>query len=240
MPPLGPSSGNQLDPEAGRRRFLSLAGGILISFLILLGISLAQKTKVEEPPLAFEKLRSVALPEPPPPSPDSADRETPPMRPLELTESPSISPIRLAASPPTVRPIARPSAVPDFTLSLDAFRPRRDEETLKTGHVFRRSEVDQTPIAVYQKMPSLPPGILFGVEDPRITLLFVVTSDGTVDLVKLLRSADEDLDQVMVETIKEWRFRPAIRNGRRVACWVQQPFYITRKQGDDRGFADFR
>jgi len=212
----------------------------MISFLILLGISLAQKTQVEEPPVVVEKLRSITLPEPPPPSPEIANLKAPSMHPFELAESPSTNSIRIAASPPTVRQIARPVAVPDFGFALEAFRPKSDEMVLDTSHVFRRSEVDQSPIAVYQKMPSLPPGILFGVEDPRITLMFVVTSDGTVDLVKLLRSADEDLDKVMIETIKEWKFRPAVRNGRMVACWVQQPFYITRKQGDDRGFADFR
>ncbi len=240
MPPSRPSSRSQLDPEVGRRRFLSLAGGVGISFLILLGISLAQKTQVDEPPVVVEKLRSITLPEPPPPSPEIANRKAPSMHPFELAESPSTNSIRIAASPPTVRQIARPVAVPDFGFALEAFRPKSDEMVLDTSHVFRRSEVDQSPIAVYQKMPSLPPGILFGVEDPRITLMFVVTSDGTVDLVKLLRSADEDLDKVMIETIKEWKFRPAVRNGRMVACWVQQPFYITRKQGDDRGFADFR
>lgn len=230
----------QLNPEAGRRRLLSLAGGIMVSFLILLGISLAQKTQVEEPPVPVEELRAITLLEPPPPPPpEFANREAPPMHPFELAESPSTSSVRIAASPPEMKPIARPVAVPDFSYALEAFRPKSDEMELEIGHVFRHTEVDQSPIAVYQKMPTLPPGILFGVEDPRITLMFVVTSDGTVDLVKLLRSADQGLDKAMIETIKEWRFRPAVRNGRKVACWVQQPFFVTRKVGDDRGFADF-
>ena len=161
------------------------------------------------------------------------------MRPFELAESPSNSSFRIAASPPAVKPVARPTAEPDFGFALEDFRPELGEEELKIDKVFRRSEVDQSPVAVYQKVPSLPPGILFGVEDPRVTLMFVVKPDGTVDLVKLLRSADEDLDRVLIETIKEWKFHPAVRNGRKVACWVQQPFYISRKAWKFHGMDAF-
>jgi len=229
-------------PERDRRRLASLAGGVAVSYLILLGISLAQKTRVPSPPVPVEELRAIYMPELPPPPPETAIRTTPPTRLFQFRESPSPGLIKIKASPAPMEPDTRPTAEPDFTFALNDFRPTTDQRDVNVAadHVFRRSEVDQLPIPLFQKMPVLPPGILFGVEDPRVTLLFAVEPDGSVDLVRLLRSAAEELDVVMIETIKEWKFRPAIRQGRKVACWVQQPFNVTRKVGDDRGFADFK
>ena len=226
--------------ERGRRRLLSFVAAIAISFFILLGVSLAQRTKIDEVSPPIEDLRATYLPDPPPPPPRIGREATPPAWVMALSESPSIGGIRLAAAPPVTRPASSPIAVPDFTLDLEAFNPDRDSVDYAADHVFRMSEVDQTPFAVYQKAPILPPGILDGVADPRVTLMFVIQDDGAIDSIKVLQSADPKLDAVLIQTVKEWKFRPAIRRGKRVACWVQQSFFISRKVETDQPFRDFR
>lgn len=226
--------------DSVRRRLLSAGGAVGVSLLILLGLSLAQKAEVDEPVTPLEDLRAVYVPDPPPPPPRIGKVSTPPELIFHLAESPSDSPIQFAASPPAVESYAPPTAVPDFTFASELFKPMSDSIEFSVDHVFRKSEVDQSPVPIYQKPPVLPPGILAGVEDPRLTLMFVVKGDGTVDLVRLLRSANDAVDAVVIDAIKAWRFKPAVRNGKRVSCWVQQPFFVTRTGQTDQSFGDFR
>jgi protein TonB len=226
--------------DGGRRWLLSTGGAVAVSILILLAISLAQKTEIREPPVRSEDLRSVVLDDPPPPPPIAALVSTPPAMTYRISESPSSSPIRIAATPPAVFLAARPVAVPDFSFTLDPFKPRSEDAEFGADRIYRGSDVDQVPIVVYQEAPTLPPGILHGVDDPRVTLLFVVSDTGRAEQVKVLRSADERLDRAIIDAVLRWRFRPAVRSGRRVACWVQQPFYVSRLVRENQSFGDFR
>lgn len=226
--------------DRARRWLLSTGGAAAVSVLILLAISLAQKTEVREPPVRAEDLRAVVLTDPPPPPPVAALVSSPPAMTYRMSEAPSSSPIRIAATPPAVHLAARPVAEPDFAFTLDPYNPRSDDAEHGMDRIYRGSEVDQSPLVVYQEAPKLPPGILHGVDDPRVTLLFVVSDTGRAEQIKILRSADERLDRAIIETVLRWRFRPAIRSGRRVACWVQQPFYVSRLVREDQSFGDFR
>ncbi|MEZ5276918.1 MAG: TonB family protein [Opitutaceae bacterium] len=226
--------------ERGSRRLFSFLSAIAISFFILMGVSLAQKTKIEEVTLPMEDLRAVYLPDPPPPPPRVGKEVAPPEWVLSLSEAPSTDGFRIAAAPPSIRPVSSPVAVPDLSFDLEAFSPDRDSVQYDADHVFRLSEVDQAPLAVYQKAPVLPPGTLDGVADPRVTLMFIIQDDGSIDSIKVLQSASEKLDAIIVRTVKEWKFKPAVRQGKRVACWVQQSFYFSRKVVKQAGFKDFR
>jgi TonB family protein len=67
---------------------------------------------------------------------------------------------------------------------------------------------------------------------PRTTMLLVVNIDGTVGDVRLLKSSqDGDFDEVIMATIREWRFSPAVRKGRKVRCWVEQAITVKVDQG---------
>jgi TonB family protein len=58
---------------------------------------------------------------------------------------------------------------------------------------------------------------------PRVGLLLVVNTDGSVGDVRVMRgSGEEDFDQTMIDTIREWRFSPAILKGQKVRCWAEE------------------
>ena len=48
----------------------------------------------------------------------------------------------------------------------------------------------------------------------------MITRDGTVADVRVLRSADPMLDDASVVAVKQWRYRPAIFNGEPVCVYL--------------------
>src|SRR5262245_21447200 len=58
-----------------------------------------------------------------------------------------------------------------------------------------------------------------------VSLQGVVRTDGTVGNIQVTRSLDPGLDQAAIEAIKQWRFRPATRNG--VPVDVPMSFQMT-------------
>ncbi|MCI0354874.1 MAG: energy transducer TonB, partial [Acidobacteria bacterium] len=53
-----------------------------------------------------------------------------------------------------------------------------------------------------------------------VFLWVVVCADGRVGRIRVERSLDEDLDQNAVRTVRQWRFRPALKDGKPVAVQV--------------------
>ena len=62
-----------------------------------------------------------------------------------------------------------------------------------------------------------------GIEG-TVDLRVLVTEQGTVDKVEITSSSGHsDMDRAAVDAAKRTRFRPAIRNGERVAMWINYP-----------------
>jgi TonB family protein len=78
-------------------------------------------------------------------------------------------------------------------------------------------------MVVYRLAPKLSDKRVSKMATPRVVLLLVVDTDGSVGDVRVMSgSGEEDFDQTMVDTIHEWRFSPAILKGHKVRCWVEQ------------------
>jgi len=65
--------------------------------------------------------------------------------------------------------------------------------------------------------------MLRAAENLRITYMFIVNRDGTVEGLKLLRSSGNPyLDKACAQALADWKFAPALRHGRTVRQWAQQ------------------
>lgn len=230
----------QLDDRIGGlgRHGLNLAVGLAVSVVIFSTLSLTRHVQVEKPPAPGEILRSLSPPNPPPPSPEPRKAEagaasllpfpTPIKGTSILAPSPSDSLIRIRATSPAMGPVVRPNAEPNLRLDAGQFKPRSELAAADPNHVFALSEVDQPPVAIFRKVPDISQELFLSVKNPRVTLLFIVTTTGTVDRAWLLRSSGSpEFDTVMLDTIKEWEFQPAVKRGKPVRCWIQQPIVVT-------------
>jgi len=58
----------------------------------------------------------------------------------------------------------------------------------------------------------------------RVRLSFVVTPDGSVENVQLLKRSTPDFDDFAVNVVSKWRFEPATKDGKPVAVRLETEF----------------
>lgn len=72
--------------------------------------------------------------------------------------------------------------------------------------------------------PQYPAAALRRGEGGTVVLRVNVGADGKADQVEVARrSGSRDLDRAALAAVRDWRFKPATRNGREVASVVEQP-----------------
>jgi len=79
------------------------------------------------------------------------------------------------------------------------------------------------PSVISDPKPSDPPSCKITHE--AVSILWVAIGEqGTVDAVKVERSAGRDLDQKAVDFVKQWKFNPAMKDGKPVPVHVDVQF----------------
>lgn len=230
LPGLGP----------GARLLCALAGGGCAALIFgTLALSRAPAEVAEEPDVFVARQVSIPLDEPPPPvetEPVAVSALASPIR-LEIAAS-STSSVRIQVpdlpSMPTVQepPAARPTVTARFDIAHSVARPTMETGEIDSRRVFDRAEVDQQPVALQRVQPRISYGDALAADTPRTTMLLIVNTDGSVGEVRILQSAKDDyFDRMMVEAIRQWKFSPAVRKGRKVRCWVQQSITIQLTTG---------
>jgi protein TonB len=209
---------------------LGIAGGVGFTGCIAAGLMLFSRAPeyVEEEEIA--EVRAVDIPEPPPPPPQTTAPGTPlPPAPMIFEEAPSTSSVRIAPTPIPITPLLtqiRPNVSLQFSFTPGEFRPSTGNYEPDVNHVFQRSEVDQQVVPIFKKSPSIPTALLDEIPNPRVRVLFVVNINGTVEDVRLIKGVHPQFDRLIIEAISEWRFRPAMRKGRKVRCLTELPVYV--------------
>ncbi|QWF19105.1 energy transducer TonB [Lysobacter capsici] len=80
------------------------------------------------------------------------------------------------------------------------------------------------PIANRSPEPRYPAAALRRGEGGTVVLRVNVGADGVPDDIAVSRrSGSRDLDRAAMTAVRDWRFKPATRNGREVASVVEQP-----------------
>src|SRR5882757_7722747 len=88
--------------------------------------------------------------------------------------------------------------------------PRRETEFAAIGHTSRSScEATRPPEALATPAPLLDSPNA----DAKIKVSFIIGTDGRVHSPFILESASPADDQVVLDTIRSWRYRPATCNG---------------------------
>jgi len=217
-------------------RVLSLGAGILVSCAIFYGIIQVQKTKTVHNVLVFDELKTVILPSPPVPPPRfEKTEEPPPPSLLEMEPNATESTIEIAYHPQKHFQPVKPKYEPQVDFNLEAFKPGLKTSSSRT--VYEKHEVNQAPIAVYKKIPQISSYLLRRIDIPRVVLMYIVNTDGSVENVNLLGSADPEFDKIILEAVAKWRFKPAVKDGKDVRCWIKQG--VTVKMGAGNPFITY-
>ena len=94
--------------------------------------------------------------------------------------------------------------------------------------LFEGGDLDQAPRAVTKFPPRYPASLLRRKVTGRSVVRAMVDENGTVGEVSIKEgSGHSEMDQAAMNAIKRWRYKPAIKDGRKVRGPVVQPFNFT-------------
>jgi TonB family protein len=91
------------------------------------------------------------------------------------------------------------------------------------NHIFSRVDVDQRPVAIFRTDPDVTDREVQAMKSLRALFLMVAEPDGSVSNIQLVStSGSPEVDQACIAALGQWKFKPAVRKGKIVRCWVQQ------------------
>jgi len=220
----------RIQPTSPGWRVLSVAAGAGFSFVIFFAIAEARRIGPVKPPPALDDIVSIAVsltpPPPPPPEEHFRDEGAIPNS-VQMDRAPADSPIHVDAVPIALEAMAAP-VIRAVAVIPTGFSPRllRDDMEFDSNHVWEPTQVDQRPYPIFRKIPDIPASLMRTIKDPRITLMFVVNADGTVENMRVIRPVEPTFDELVTDAIKEWQFSPAVKKGHKVRCWVEEPVLV--------------
>lgn len=97
------------------------------------------------------------------------------------------------------------------------------------GPVFRVGGAVAAPRPVYQPEPEFSEEARRKKVSGSVTLALVVTSEGEVTNVKVVHRLGSGLDEKAVEAVKQWKFKPATKDGEPVAVALSVEVYFQIK-----------
>ncbi len=105
---------------------------------------------------------------------------------------------------------------------------------VKSTQAVQYSEVDEMPVPVTTAMPKYPEVQAKAGIEGTVWVDALVCEDGTVKEagVKKNSSGSAELGQAALDAVKQYTFKPALKNNKAVAVWVTIPFKF--KLSDDK------
>lgn len=88
---------------------------------------------------------------------------------------------------------------------------------------FSMSEIDQRPRAVFQVAGSYPSELRSRKVEGVVTLLFIVDETGRVVNPRIEKSSHPEFEAPALDALRQWKFEPAIKAGKRVSCRMRVP-----------------
>ena len=90
-----------------------------------------------------------------------------------------------------------------------------------SARVYQTSEVDTKPEVLTQVAPVYPPDAAAQKVQDVVVLQVLVDAAGRPQTIKVLRGSRKSglLDGAATESVRQWTFKPATKDGRPVACW---------------------
>ncbi len=232
-----------------RTGLLGITGFVVGLLILAFSPTLLRQTAFDSERLALAKIRLLALqeevmepeqmekePEPPPPEPETP--EPPEIEPPEI-EMPEIDTPQSSyesISQDYGNTVQLPS-ITGLGVSGVKVAPQNFSRKLARAPMpglpkhgpprtrFNPDEVDRMPQAVAAAQPIYPyRAKRLGIEG-RVEVRFLVDARGRTSLFKILQSQPPgEFDQVVLKTVKSWKFKPAIKDGRAVETWVKNSF----------------
>ena len=212
--------------KEANRKAMSLPVSVAVHGLViglLLGASIWFVGDVPEPPIPVTFYAAAPPPPPPPPAaPKAAPKpEAPkpvPVKPVEMTQPvviPETVPVPLAEPEPEA-PSGVEGGVPGGVMGgvVGGTGGGGGEEPLRVGGDVK------APVLSSRVEPQYPEAARKARMEGVIILEAIITADGNVEDVRVLKSVNPLLDASAVRAVQQWKYKPATLNGRAVRVYL--------------------
>ncbi|WP_081930790.1 energy transducer TonB [Lysobacter antibioticus] len=126
---------------------------------------------------------------------------------------------------------ATPSIARKTAVTAAAAETSAKPVTEATAKIDPPRSTEALPLAADNAAPRYPAGALRRGEGGTVVLRVNVGADGLPEEVEVARhSGSRELDRAALVAVRDWRFRPATRDGREVASVVEQPVEFKPRQ----------
>lgn len=183
--------------------FLLVAGGGALGYLYFSGDQQIEKLKPEVKPVEEE----------PPPKPLEKEQEVP----MPDAES----------SPPQEEQVQMPDAESPPPQQEEVTTP--SSEDAETSDPMRITADVVQPVLIHKVQPEYPEIARKARIQGVVILEAIITKEGNVENVKVLRRLHPILDQAAVNSVQQWHYKPATLNGRPVKVYSTVTVKFTLK-----------
>jgi TonB family protein len=92
---------------------------------------------------------------------------------------------------------------------------------VKEGDIVPLNEVDVQPVAVSTPQPNIPDSIRAAMSGSQtVTFSVLINHNGDVETARMLiKTNNGQLNNILIETVKSYKFQPAQKNSLRVRVW---------------------
>lgn len=226
--------------ETRRLELLAVALGATWTLALFGGIAHLERTPAPVTTDEFEELHAVVAPlDLPPPRPEQpGEPGEAPVALAGLDPGASDSPVKIAVVPPDLAAFLpssahAPTARIQTTQLYTEFKPRRSMDEELSQRVYQKNEVDRPPTVSFRPFPDVPEIVRKNADQLRVVAIVIVDHRGGVAGVRVLKSSgNPEFDAIVAQSIRdEWTFTPAVKNGKRVKCLVEQPVTVRWNAG---------
>lgn len=98
-----------------------------------------------------------------------------------------------------------------------------------TNQAFNLADIDQPPQAIVRAQPSYPNEMRGRRVEATVTVLCVVDATGKVQDARVEKATHPAFEKPALDAMRQWKFEPAVKGGRRVACKVRQQIRFPRE-----------
>ena len=98
---------------------------------------------------------------------------------------------------------------------------RAEMNRVKEGDIVPLNEVDVQPVAVSTPQPNIPDSIRAAMSGSQaVTFSVLISHTGDVETVRMLiKTNNGQLNSILIDTVKSYKYQPAQKNGLRVKVW---------------------
>jgi TonB family protein len=152
------------------------------------------------------------------------EEEFPTPTPIPPTATPTDTETPLPTDTPTPEPTATATPVPPTATPV----PPTATPSVREGDIVVRGPGVVPPVVIFQEEPEYPPIAERMRESGLVEAEALIGVDGSVEQVRIIRVEGRNLgfEKATEDAIREWRYRPATKDGVRVRMWmtIRVPF----------------